>query len=119
MSYMLLIVEPTGQRTERGAQAGEEVYARMLRYTDELKARGVLLASDSLASTAKGVRLQVREGRRTLVDGPFSEAKEMVGGFFLVNCATRDEAVALASECPAAEWATIEVRQSGPCFEDV
>ena len=118
MAYMLLIVEPTGQRAERGVEAGEQVYQRMLRYTDALKARGVLLASDSLASTAKGVRLQVREGRRTLIDGPFAEAKEMVGGFFLLNCVTRDEALALATECPAAEWATIEIRQSGPCFDD-
>lgn len=118
MAYMLLIVEPTGQRIERGAEAGQQVYDRMLRYTDELKARGVLLASNSLASTAKGVRLQVREGRRTLIDGPFAEAKEMIGGFFLLDCKSRDEAVALAAECPAAEWATIEVRQVGPCFED-
>lgn len=115
-SYLLLIVEPTGQRQERGPVAGEEVYARMLRYTDELKARGVLVASNSLAE--RGQRLQVRGGKRTLVDGPFAEAKEMVGGFFLVDCRGRDEAVALAAECPAAEWATVEIRQVGPCYDD-
>lgn len=118
MSYMLLIIEPVSQRQERGAQTGQQVYERMLRYTDELQARGVLVASNSLASTAKAQRLQVREGRRSLVDGPFAEAKEMVGGFFLLNCATREEAVALAAECPAAQWATVEIRQVGPCFED-
>ena len=118
MTYMLLIVEPTGQRQERGVEAGEQVYARMLRYAEDLKARGVLIASDSLASTARGARLQVREGKRSLVDGPFAEAKEMVGGFFLLDVATREEAIALAAECPAAEWATVEVRQSGPCFDD-
>lgn len=115
-SFMLLIVEPTGQRRERGPVAGEEVYARMLRYTDELRSRGVLVASNSLAE--RGQRLQVRGGRRTLVDGPFAEAKEMVGGFFLVDCGTREQAVALAAECPAAEWATVEIREVGPCFED-
>lgn len=118
MSYMLLIIEPVGQRQERGTEAGQQVYERMLRYTAELQARGVLVASNSLASTAKAKRLQVREGRRSLVDGPFAEAKEMVGGFFLLNCKTREEAVALAAECPAAEWATVEIRQVGPCFED-
>jgi hypothetical protein len=51
-----------------------------------------------------------------VVDGPFAEAKEMIGGFFLVDCASREEAVALAARCPAAQWATVEVRSLGPCF---
>ena len=55
-------------------------------------------------------------GKRTLVDGPFSEAKEMVGGYFLVECASREDAVAIAGAIPAAEWATVEVREFGPCF---
>lgn len=117
MPYMLLIVEPVGQREERGPVAGRQVYERMLRYTDDLQSRGLLLASNSLASTAEGARLQLREGRRSVVDGPFAETKEMVGGFFLVDCASRDEALALAAECPAAEWATVEVRGLAPCYE--
>jgi hypothetical protein len=51
-----------------------------------------------------------------VLDGPFAEAKEMVGGFFLLDVATRDEAVAIAGQCPAAEWATVEVRSIGPCY---
>ena len=116
MSYMLMIVEPVGQRSERGVDAGKEGYARMLGFTANLKARGVLLASESLESPDKGVRVQVRGGRSRLVDGPFAEAKEMVGGFFLLNCATRDEALAIAAECPAAEWCTVEVREAAPCY---
>jgi hypothetical protein len=87
----------------------------MLRYTDTLKARGVLLATNSLKS--EGARLTVRGGKRTVVDGPFSEAKELVGGFFLLDVKTRAEALAFAGECPAAEWATVEVRETGPCYE--
>jgi len=117
MPFMLLIVEPTEQRVERGVEAGQQVYAQMLKFTDDLQARGVLLASNSLASTKQAVRVQVREGRSTLIDGPFTEAKEMVGGFFLLNCQTRDEAVAIAQACPAATWCTVEVRQVGPCYE--
>ena len=116
MPYMLLIVEPPGQRLERGVEAGKQVYGQMLRFADDLKARGVLRGVESLASDAKGMRVQVREGRQRLVDGPFTEAKEMVGGFFLVDVATRDQAVAIAAECPAAEWATVEVRELGPCW---
>src|SRR5690606_23023241 len=111
MPYMLLIMEPHGQRAERGLAGGQEAYARMQRFGDGLRARGVLRASESLASTEQAVRLQVREGQARLVDGPFAETKEMVGGFFLLDCATRDEALAIARECPAAEWATIEVRE--------
>ena len=116
MSYLLLIVEPVGQRSERGLEAGKAVYDRMVNFAGDLQARGVLEAVNSLASTDSAARLQMRNGKRHVLDGPFAEAKEMVGGFFLVNVATRDEAVAIAAECPAAEWATIEVRAVGPCF---
>ena len=116
MPYMLLIVEPTGQRLERGREAGEQVYARMLDYTAELQREGVLMNSSSLAGTSQASRLQVRDGRRTVVDGPFAESKEMVGGFFLLNVPGRAEALAWAERCPAAAWATVEVRETGPCY---
>lgn len=116
MSYMLLIVEPREQRAERGPEAGKQVYAQMLGFAEELKKRGVLQAVESLAADSSATRVQVRSGRRSLVDGPFAEAKEMVGGFFLVDCKTREEALAIAAECPAAAWCTIEVRETGPCW---
>ena len=116
MPYMLLIMEPHGQRAERGLAGGQEAYARMQRFGAALQARGLLRASESLASTEEAVRLQVRQGQARLVDGPFAETKEMVGGFVQLDCATREEAVAIARECPAAEWATIEVREVAPCY---
>ena len=85
MSYMLLIHEPREQRRERGVVAGKEVFDRMLRFAADLKRRGVLVATESLISDDRSVRVQVREGRSRLVDGPYAEAKEMVGGFFLRN----------------------------------
>ena len=114
--YMLMIMEPHGQRAARTESEGRAAYDRMLRYADELKSRGVLSAAQSLRTDTEGVRVTMRDGRRTLVDGPFSETKEMVGGYFLVECASRDDAVAIASRIPAAEWATVEVREFGPCF---
>jgi hypothetical protein len=115
MSYMLLIVEPVHQRRTRSPDEGRGVYQRMLGYTEMLKRKGVLLASNSLREAA--VRLNVRGGRQNLVDGPFTETKEFVGGFFLLDCGTREQALQLAAECPAAEWATIELREVGPCYE--
>ena len=116
MSYMLLIVEPVGQRRERTEDEGRALYDSMLKFSADLKARGLLTVSQSLRSDAEAVRVQVRQGKRTLIDGPFAEAKEMVGGYFLLTCKTREEAVAIAVECPAAQWATVEVREFGPCF---
>jgi hypothetical protein len=115
MSYMLLIVEPHGQRRTRTAEEGHAVYRQMLEYTESLKTRGVLIASDSLRAGA--TRVRIRAGGQSLTDGPFTESKELVGGFFLLDCATREDALALAAECPAAEWASIEVREVGPCYE--
>jgi hypothetical protein len=117
MAYMLLIVEPVDQRDERGEVAGREVFAEMVRYRDTLNDRGVLISAESLATAKKGKRLQVHDGKARVVDGPFAEAKEMIGGFFLVDCETQDEALSLAAECPAARWCTIEVRKLAPCYE--
>ena len=112
----MLINEPRGQRASRSEAEGRALYQRMVDYGAGLKARGLLLAVESLKSDEEGVRLQRREGRDRLLDGPFSEAREMVGGFFLLSCKSREEALAIAAECPAAEWATVEVRETGPCF---
>jgi len=116
MSYLLLIIEPVGQRAPRSRAEGEAAYAVMKSFADELQAEGKLLAVQSLTSQADAARVEVRAGRTQVVDGPFAEAKEMIGGFFLVDCASREEAVALAARCPAAQWATVEVRSLGPCF---
>ncbi|AOB33886.1 dehydrogenase [Bordetella sp. H567] len=117
MSYMLLIVEPRGQRAQRTEAEGRQVYDQMRRFAGELQSRGKLIACESLAGDSEGTRVQVREGRQRLTDGPFAEAKEMVGGFFLLDCETREEALAIAAECPAAAWCTVEVRRTAPCYE--
>jgi len=116
MSYMLLVVEPPNQRAQRGEAAGREVYDQMVRFAADLKERGKLLAVESLTSQRDAVRVQVRGGQPKLLDGPFAEAKEMIGGFFLIDCETHAQAVAIAAECPAATWCTIEVRKVGPCY---
>jgi hypothetical protein len=116
MPYMLLIVEPIDQRSTRSEAEGHAAYDQMIEYREQLEERGLLIAAEALEHANKGTRLQVRDGRARLVDGPFAEAKEMVGGFFLVDCATHDEAVALAEACPAAQSCTIEIRKLGPCY---
>lgn len=114
MSYMLLILEDPAQRGTRTREEGEAVFQRMVEFARDLKKQDKLLAVESLAS--QGARVQVRAGKPQVVDGPFAEAKEMVGGIFLLNVRTRDEALELARRCPAAEWATVEVRETAPCY---
>jgi hypothetical protein len=114
MPYLLLIMEQTEDRMNRPEEDGRAYYERMRQFGEGLKTRGILKATDALKTD--GVRVAIRGGRRSVVDGPFAEAKEMVGGFFLLDC-DREEAMALAAECPAAEWATVEVREVGRCWE--
>ena len=115
MPQMLLIVEPLGQRAERGRDAGEAVYQRMLDFAAELQAVGLLLGVNSLGTAAR--RFAKRGGEGLLTDGPFAETKEMVGGYFLLDTEEPAVALAWAERCPAAEWATLELRGVGPCYE--
>jgi hypothetical protein len=117
MAYLLTVLEPRGQRSERTPEQGRDLYQRMLDFGAGLQQRGLLIAAEALRSESEGFRLTLREGERRVVDGPFTEAREMIGGFFLIDVNSRDEALAIAAECPAAQWATIEVRETGTCYE--
>ena len=116
MPWMLLIME-TGERQTWSPEKKRHAYDRMMRFTDELKSRGVYVTSESLRTAPGRVRVDARGGKQIVTEGPFTESKEIVGGFVLVDCASRDQAVTIARECPATEWATVEVREVGPCYE--
>lgn len=118
MGYILLINEPVGQREARTPEEGREAYARMTAFAEQLQAQGLLHSAQSLQSVNGATRVSKRDGRVSTFDGPFAEAKEMVGGFFWLNCDTREAALAIARECPAAEWCTVEVRALAACFEE-
>jgi hypothetical protein len=116
MPYMLLVVEKAGDRAVRSESEGRALYDRMLRFSEDLKQRGLLTLTQSLKTDVAGVRVTNRAEKPVVRDGPFAEAREMIGGFFLLACESREQAIEIARECPAAEWATIEVRELGPCF---
>ena len=118
MTYMLLMIEPPEQRSTRTRAEGEAVFARMLQFAEELKSQGVLRGVESLSAHSQAARVQVRAGQPRVVDGPFAEAKEMIGGFYLIDVPTREQAIAIARRCPAAEWCTVEVRSLGPCYDE-
>jgi hypothetical protein len=116
MEFLLMIVEPRGQREGRSEDEGRAAYDEMVRFGEGLAARGQLLASRSLRPDKHGVRVQQDGAKAVLRDGPFAEAKEMVGGFYLIECAGREEAIAIAAQCPAARFASVEVRECAPCY---
>ncbi|OLF19412.1 YciI family protein [Actinophytocola xanthii] len=94
-------------------QPSEEVLEAMGRYNEELVKAGVMLAGEGLHPTSKGALVQFRNGRPTVVDGPFSEAKEVVGGFWVLEVTSREEALEWVKRIPADPNATsrVEVRQ--------
>lgn len=114
MSYMLLIMEPHGQRAARTPDQANQAWESMLAFADELKSRGLLRATESLRT--HGVRVSTAGGKPVRLDGPFTESKELLGGFFLLDCDDAEQALEIAAQCPAARWATVEVRETGPCF---
>jgi hypothetical protein len=118
MSYLLLIMEQTDRRKQRAPGQGVAEREAMLKFQQSLKDRGIHLGSESLRSLSDSVRVGARNGKAKSMDGPFAEAKEIIGGFFHLDVATREEALAIARECPASEYAVVEVREVGPCNLD-
>jgi hypothetical protein len=116
MAYALMILEPVGQRKSRTEEEGRALYDQMLRFGEDLQQRGLLTLAQSLKSDGEGARVRVHGGQSTIVDGPFAESKEIIGGLFILTCEERSQAIAIARACPAAQWATVEVRELGPCF---
>ena len=115
MAYMLLVVERVGDRAAQSESELRSRYDRMVSFSEDLKRRGLLTMSQSL-KTDTLARVTTRGEKPIVHDGPFAEAKEMIGGLLLLTCDIREQATEVARECPAAEWATIEVRELGPCF---
>ncbi len=88
-----------------------EAISEMSKYNDELTRAGVLLALDGLTPPSTGARVSFSGGRPTVTDGPFTEAKEMIGGYWLIQARSKEEAVEWATRCPANDGDMIEVRQ--------
>ena len=109
MQYALLIYTP--EPTEEPSQ--EQIAAEMEQYnafTDHLRARGVMKGGEALDSVATATTVRVVDGRTITTDGPFAETKETLGGFYLVEAADLDEAIAYAAMIPGAKHGCIEVR---------
>jgi hypothetical protein len=105
---------PPGQRAEDGFTPPADAVAQMMKFNEELAKAGALIALDGLQPSSKGARVAFGRGKPTVTDGPFIESKEVVGGYWIIQAGSKEEAVGWAKRCPAAEGDVIEVR---PIFE--
>ena len=100
-----------GPRPEAGVLPGKDQIDAMMKYNEELSNAGVLLSLDGLQPASKGARIRYKGGKPTVTDGPFTESKEILGGYWMIQVRSRDEAIAWASRCPASDEEMIEIRQ--------
>ena len=109
MRFMMLMIPNIPAQEDWMPDA--EAVAGMMRYNEELTKAGVLLALDGLHPPATGARVSYGEGGVTVKDGPFAEAKEVIGGYWLIDVSSREEAVEWARRIPGAPGDVVEVRQ--------
>ena len=111
MRFMMLMIPKGYEQAEPGTTPPADRVAEMMKYNEALQQAGVLLALDGLHPPSMGARVSFEGGRAKVTDGPFAEAKEVLGGYWMINVASREEAVAWAKRCPATDNEVIEVRQ--------
>ena len=105
----MVIVKATPE-SESGALPSGEQLAEMGKYNEELVKAGVMLAGEGLQPSSKGVRVKFDRGKRTVIDGPFTESKELVAGFWLWQCRSKEEAIEWLKRAPFQEG-EVEIRQ--------
>jgi len=111
MKYMLLVCwDAENMNAQTEPEAGDPQEEKSFPWLDDLQARGAWITGDQLAPPRRARTVRVREGKRLVSDGPFTETKEAVGGFDIIECGGLDEAVEIAAGHPLAEFGAIEVR---------
>jgi hypothetical protein len=111
MRFMMLMIPKGYETATPGTMPDAKSVEAMMRYNEELQKAGVLLALDGLHPPSMGARISFSGGKPRVTDGPFTEAKEVLGGYWMIQVRSRDEAIAWASRCPAGDNEIIEVRQ--------
>ncbi len=111
MRFMMLMIPKGYEKAQPGAMPDAKAVAAMMKYNEALQKAGVLLALDGLHPPSMGSRVTFVGGKPTVTDGPFTEAKEVVGGYWMIQVKSKEEAVEWASRCPASDNEVIELRQ--------
>jgi hypothetical protein len=110
MQYMALIYGDPARWESAGDEERKTIYAAYNAFAQEAEGRGILRGGAELDSASTATTVRVRDGETLVTDGPFAETKETLGGYFLLECDSLDEAVELAAKIPGAQHGSIEVR---------
>ena len=111
MRFMMLMI-PLGYETAPpGIDLDPERERAMMKYNEALKDAGVLITLDGLHPPSSGARVSFATGKPVVTDGPFAESKEVLGGYWMIDVASREEAIEWAKKCPASENEIIEIRR--------
>ena len=102
---------PAAEKAGEGFAPPADAVEKMMKFNEELTKAGALIALDGLHPTAKGARVAFAGGKPKVTDGPFIESKEVIGGYWIIQTKSKEEAVDWARRCPASEGDVIEIRQ--------
>jgi hypothetical protein len=111
MRFMMLMMPKGYEKAQPGTMPDARAVAAMMKYNESLQKAGVLLALDGLHPPSMGARVSFSGGKPRVTDGPFAEAKEVVGGYWMIDVRSKEEAIEWASRCPASDDEAIEIRQ--------
>ncbi len=117
MRFMMLMIPKGYEKAEPGAMPDAAAVEAMMKYNAELQEAGVLVSLEGLHPLSMGARVSFSGGKPTVTDGPFVETNEVLGGFWMINVASKEEAIEWAKRCPASDNEVIELRQVQE-FED-
>jgi hypothetical protein len=111
MRFMMLMMPKGYENAAPGAMPDAKAVEKMMKYNESLQKAGVLLALDGLHPPSMGARVSFVGGKPKVTDGPFAESKEVLGGYWMIDVKSKEEAIAWASRCPGGDNEVIEVRQ--------
>ena len=111
MRFMMLMIPKGYEKALPGAMPDPTAVLAMMKYNEGLQKAGVLLAIDGLHPPSMGARIAFSGGKPRVTDGPFAEAKEVIGGYWMIQVKSKEEAVEWASRCPGSDNEVIELRQ--------
>ena len=111
MRFMMLMIPKGYEKAAPGAMPDAKVIAAMMKYNESLQKAGVLISLEGLHPPSMGARVSFAGGKPKVTDGPFAEAKEVLGGYWMIQVKSKEEAIEWAKRCPASGNETIEIRQ--------
>jgi hypothetical protein len=111
MRFMMLMIPKGYEQAAPGTMPDAKSVEAMMKYNEELRKAGVLLALEGLHPASMGARISFAKGKPKVTDGPFAEATEVLGGYWMIQVKSKEEAIQWASRCPALPNETIEIRQ--------